>query len=311
MDQPGIQAAIAENVGDGDISMRRLRVFLVVADLMSVSKAARQLRVSQPAVTQQLRALEDSLGTRLFTRGGRALALTEAGRKALQVSRELLTHVDGSLAQLRQAARGEGLTLRMGFTAPHTALPAARAFRARHPESVLRLTAANTVALFEKLDNLELDVILVGFDAPVERYHCRQIYKQELRVIMPAGHPLSGRGDMALRDLCREPLVVREEGSYTRQLLFDAAARQGLEPIIAYEIASREAVNEAVAQGFGIGTVLSLERPQDPRLLSASLEKGTITGYEYVVCHRDLANVPPLSLFLETLDSPDISTLAE
>ena len=290
---------------DDEVVLRRLRVFLAVVDAMSITGAARRLRVSQPAVTQQIRALEDDLRVRLFNRLGRSLALTDAGRKAVLVARELVNHVDDALANLRDAMRDQGLIMRIGFSAPQTALPAARAFHAFYPAATMELIAANTTTLFERLNQFDLDVILVGLEQPVEGYHCHLLVEQPLVAIVPQGPRWLGEQDLSLQMVCEEPLIIRERGSYTRQILLDAAAARGLEPRTSFEIATREAVNEAVAQGLGAATVLDVERPRDPRVSRIPIERGCILGREFVVCHKDLVNMPPISHFMEVLrDAP-------
>ena len=292
-------AAAANQARSGDdLFIRRLRIFLAVAEVMSVSTAARQLGVSQPAVSQQIRALEDMLETRLFNRVGRHLSLTKTGRKTVPVARGLVGQVDGALSGLRESSRQQGLHLRLGFSAPQIALPVARTFKNQIPGASLQLTSANSRTLFERLRQFELDAIFVGLPEPHPEFNCVHFLKQPLVAIVADGHPFGARAMTSISELCRMPLIFREDGSYTRRLFFDAAHRQGLAPTIGYEIASREATNEAVALGLGIGTVLESEAPVHANIRRIPIENGDIVGNEYLVCHRELASVPPLSILL-------------
>lgn len=299
---PDTRRKKTKSQSDDEVILRRLKVFLAVVDAMSISRAARQLKVSQPAVTQQIRGLEDDLRVRLFNRHGRSIALTEAGRKAVLVSRQLVNHVDDALSNLRESMRAQGLVMRIGFSAPQTALPTARAFHAAFPTAEMELIAANTTTLFERLNRFDLDVIMVGLEGPLDAYHCQLLLEQPLVAIVPPTHRWARSRSLTLEEVCEEPLIMRERGSYTRQILLDAAEKKNLQPRISYEVATREAVNEAVAQGLGPATVLDVERPRDPRVLRIPIEQGTVLAREFVVCHKELISLPPLSHFLRILD---------
>lgn len=291
---------VTRHEGD-DFFIRRLRIFLAVVDVMSISAAARRLGVTQPAVSQQIRALEDMLDTRLFNRIGRELSLTETGRKTVLIARGLLGQVDGALSGLRESTRQEGLHLRLGFSAPQIALPVARAFKRQFPGAALQLVSANSNVLFERLRQFELDAIFVGLAQPHAEFECISFLHQALIAIVSRDHPFARTEAVSIAELCSMPLIFRENGSYTRRLFFDAAHARGLEPIVGYEIASREATSEAVALGFGVGTVLEGEAPAHTAIKRIPIENGIVTGTEYLVCHRELARVPPLSLLLSTV----------
>lgn len=282
---------------DGDdLFIRRLRVFLAVVEVMSVSAAARRIGVSQPAISQQIRALEDMLDTRLFNRIGRELSLTETGRKTVLVARGLVGQVDGALSGLRESTRQQGLHLRLGFSAPQIALPVARDFKNRFPGASLQLVSDNSRTLFERLRQFELDAIFVGLSEPHPEFDCVRFLTQSLIAIVARDNPFAKRKAVTIAQLCEIPLIFRERGSYTRRLFFDAAHARGLEPKIGYDIASREATNEAVARDLGIGTVLEGEAPVHPDIIRIPIENGIITAAEYLVCHRELSGIPPISL---------------
>lgn len=286
---------------DDDLLLKRLRIFLVVVDEMSISAAARRLDVSQPAISQQIKAVETMLAARLFNRVGRELRLTDAGRSTVRVARELVGQVDIAVSGLREGARLQHTTLRLGFSAPHLALPAARTFKERYPKAILQLSMGNSSNLFKKLDDYELDAVFVGIELPPERYHSVLYLRQPLVAICARSHPWSNRERVSLEELCAQPLIIRERGSYTRKVFFDAAAARGLVPKIGFEIFSREATSEAAAQGLGINTVLDSERLNDQRIHRIEIEDNSILGHEYLVCRKEFATMPPISLLISTL----------
>lgn len=295
---------------EGDVFIRRLRIFLGVVEVMNVSAAARALGVSQPAVSQQIRALEEMLDTRLFNRIGRELHLTETGRKSVLIARRLVEQVDGALAGLRARGQQRGMYLRLGFSAPQIALPIARQFKSCFPGASLQLVSANSGTLFEQLRQFELDAIFVGLPAPHPEFECINFLRQRLIAIVSREHPLAARQSLSLEELCSIPLVFREKGSYTRRTFFEAAHSRGLEPIVGYEIASREAASEAVALGLGMGTVFEYEAPPHPAIKRIPIEGGSISGYEYLVCYRELTSIPPVSLLLHVVNHNQLEDCA-
>lgn len=283
---------------EDDSTLRRLRVFLAVVDAGGVGGAARRLGVSQPAVSTQVKRLEAELGVSLFRRSGRRLVVSEQGRDIAAVLRRGFGELLLTLNTVRDIARSRSAPLRFGFSAPQMALDAADVFRRADPRTALELRAANSAELFSALDAYDLDVIMIGLRGPKPPYHCQFYLRQSISVIVPHTHPLAGRTSLSLHELKDEPIVLRESGSFTRALLMEAFEAAGLRPRIAFEIATREAVAEAVRRGFGVGPVLDHEAPQSADLRTVALEDGRIVGDEYLVCHGSALQYGPVSRFL-------------
>lgn len=282
---------------EDETTLRRLRVFLAVVDAGGVGDAARRLGVSQPAVSTQIKRLEAELGVSLFRRSGRRLAVSAQGRDIAAILRRGFGELVLTLNAVRDTARARSAPLRFGFSAPQIALDAADVFRKADPRTELELRAANSTELFSALDAYDLDVIMIGLRAPKPPYHCQFYRRQSIAVIMPKAHPLAGRRSVSLAELAQEPIVIRERGSYTRALLMDAFDDAGLTPRIAFEVATREAVAEAVRRGFGIGPVLDREAPRSDDLCLVALDQGRIVGDDYLVCHASALQYGPIRRF--------------
>jgi DNA-binding transcriptional LysR family regulator len=283
---------------DDDALLRRLRVFLAVVDSGGVGEAARALGVSQPAVTTQIKRLETDLGVSLFRRSGRRLAVSDQGRDIAGTLRRGLGELALTLNAVRDIARSRAAPLRFGFSAPQIALDAAEVFRKADPRTRLELRAANSTELFAALDSYDLDIIMIGLPGPKPPYHCQVFTRQSIVTMVPAGHPLAGRSSLSLEELAREPIVLREPGSYTRALLIEAFEAKGLTPRVAFEVATREAVAEAVRRGFGLGPVLDQEAPSAPDLCTVGVEGGKIHGDDFLVCHASALHYGPVRRFL-------------
>jgi len=283
---------------EDDSTLRRLRVFLAVVDAGGVGDAARMLGVSQPAVSTQVKRLEADLGVSLFRRSGRRLAVSEQGRDIAAVLRRGFGELALTLGAVRDIARSGTAPLRFGFSAPQIALDAADVFRRADPRTALELRAANSATLFSALDAYDLDVIMIGLRGPKPPYHCQFYRRQSISVIVPKAHPLAERTSVSLPELGDEPIVLREPGSFTRALLMEAFEAALLRPRVAFEVATREAVAEAVRRGFGVGPVLDQEAPRSDDLQTVTLEDGRIVGDDYLVCHASALHYGPVRRFL-------------
>ncbi|MEL6582672.1 MAG: LysR family transcriptional regulator [Pseudomonadota bacterium] len=278
--------------------LRRLRMFLAVIDEGGVTEAAKALGKTQPAITTQVKALEADLQVALFRRVGRKLALTEKGEEIAALSRRALGELSTSINKILEATTGPTPPLRLGFSAPQTMLQAAAAFKRTDPNTQLELRGATTQELFGGLDSYALDVIMIGLDAPLPRYHCQHYTRQSVVVALPEGDERATTGALTLRELSEIPIVLREEGSFTREVLLRAFQRAKLSPQIAFEVSTREAVAEAVRRGFGAGPVLSEEANALPGLTFCALENSEVFADDYLVCHHSALSYGPVARFL-------------
>ena len=232
-----------------------------------VTRAAERLGLTQPAVTARMRGLEAALGRTLFRRRGNRLALTEAGAELFEQCRGLLALWDDLAARFEESGRLARGRLRLGADGPFGVMELVRRFRAAYPGVVVRLEIGNAAHVVEQLARGVTDAAVVTLEQPPEpRWHGLHLGDEHLAALLPAEHPLAARERLELAELAGERLVFREPGSATRTLLEEALARAGLEPRIALELGSREAVREAVAAGLGVSAVLAGEQPPDPRL---------------------------------------------
>ena len=249
----------------------QLLTFAYVADTGNISRAADMLHLSQPAVSGQLRLLQDWFGEPLYRRSGHGVALTAAGERLAEQARQL-RQVYNQAHAAREAWRGlETGTLRLGASTTPASylLPSLVAdFRRRFPSISLHLSDGNTRQIVERLPVLDLAFIEgdvpAGLPADTAVHGWRQ---DEVVAIARADHPLANKGAARLRDLADSPLVMREPGSGVRQLVERAFDIAGLAPSIGLELAGVEGVKQAVRAGLGIGFV---------SLMSMGHEDGTL-----------------------------------
>jgi DNA-binding transcriptional LysR family regulator len=189
-----------------DLDLRKLRYFVAVADRLHFGRAAEELHIAQPALSRQIRALEQDLGASLFTRDRHGVALTDAGRQLLTDAGPLLASADAVRRRVSAAAHG-GRRLVVGFRTGIPVIPAARAFEARHPDVVVDVQRMEGDDQAPMLLDGRVDVGYVRRPLDETGLRVTPLYTEPLMVVLPAGHRLAGKEEVTEADLAGEPLV--------------------------------------------------------------------------------------------------------
>ena len=243
---------------DRAMTLRQLRTFKAVADLGSFSLAAQQMRLSQPSVSYQVKELEGALGLPLLDRLGKRVQLTEAGSTLYGYARRTLDVLDEAalaLEELRGIRRGN---LRVGAstTVGIYLLPAALgAFKKLHPGLVISLEIGTRARVQEQVLRNELDLAVVGPALKDSDLAIIPFLSDELVVVAPAGHKLTGQHGLGLKDLADQPFVMREPASGSRWSLEKAARKAGVKLRVAMELGSNGAIKHAVESGLGLAVL--------------------------------------------------------
>lgn len=250
----------------------RLVVFRRVAEALSFRKAAEELYLTQPAVSQQIKALEEELGVQLFDRAGKHVALTPAGQIMLNYAEkagELMVQAEQEIASLDGAHAGT-LAVGASTTIAQYLLPRLLGeFCRRHPRVHPRLISGNTEKVVAALDQKKIALGLIEGPARNQHVKTEPFLRDELVPIVAVAHPWAERSAVSLEELSRAPLVMRERGSGSRRVIEMAMERQGVRLgslQIAMELDSTEAIKSAVEAGLGIGIVSRCAIAADLRL---------------------------------------------
>ena len=243
------------------ITLRQFEVFLAVARAGSFRAAAEVLHLSQPALSQHVAELERELGARLLDRLGRRVALTEAGRVLEDHARRVfatLASARETVAELAGLKRG-ALLIGASTTPGIYVLPqlAAR-FQERYPGIALRVRIANSAHIEDQIRANELDLGVVGGHESRPGEEClAKGMRDELVLIVPPGHRWSRRREIAPNLLGAERLLVREEGSASRQVTERALQHVGARIGATMEVGHTEAIKQAVMARLGVAFVSS------------------------------------------------------
>ncbi|MCM3171230.1 MULTISPECIES: selenium metabolism-associated LysR family transcriptional regulator [Paenibacillus] len=244
------------------MNFHQLHIFYTVAEKGSFSAAAQALHMTQPAVTMQIQSLEDYFGTKLLHRSTKKIELSEAGMTLLPHAKrsvELVRHTDEAMSAFTQKLQGRlqlGASLTIGeYVLPRMLGPFAR----QYPDISIVMKVMNTTQIMDEILKHQLNFGLI--EAPIHHPDMivEPVMRDELKLIVPAGHALAQRGEVELEEVMSYPFVLREKGSGTRQVMEDQLQKRKIDPQdmnVVMELGSTGAVKSAVEAGVGI-TMLS------------------------------------------------------
>jgi aminoethylphosphonate catabolism LysR family transcriptional regulator len=276
------------------MNLTHLRAFHAVAAAGGFTKGALRLGVSQPAVTVQVRALEQRHGVELFRRQGQRTSLTPFGERLFQQTRRIFMQLNDVEALLDAAGALELGKLEIGADGPFSVMAPLASFMARYPGVQVAVRIGNAARVRADLEAGRTDVALLNLVERTAELYSRPLYRDRIVALVPAGHPLAARAVIGLTELAAAALILREPGSATRILVLGALEAAGLTPRIALELGSREAVREAVLAGLGIGTVFARELVPHGGLLALEVEGTDLVAEVSIAClpeRRELGTV--------------------
>ena len=238
-------------------TLRQLRVFACVAKHSSFARAAEELSLTPPAVSMQIKELEEDCAFPLFERAGRAVRLTMPGEYLLVYARRILAtlkEAETVMAGLRGAEAGR-MTIGMVSTAKYFLPRLLARFRAEHPAVEMRLSAGNREQLVRQLRDNEVDLAVMGRPPRDLDTRAEPFAAHPLAVIAAPEHPLVKRRNIAPKTLEAEQFIVREPGSGTRAAMEHFFRDERISPPIAMEMSSNETIKQAVSADMGLAFV--------------------------------------------------------
>ena len=242
-----------------NVTLRQMRVFAAVARHLSFTRAARELHLTQPAVSQQVKLLQQEVGLPLFEHIGRKVRLAPAGEELLRYVNqaiELLSEAAESLAAMRGLKRG---VLKLGAvsTAKYFAPSLLSAFTPAYPEVTIKFAVGNREEIVKQLGGNDIDLVIMGRPPRELETVAEPFAKHPLVIIASPAHPLSGKRRIPLKQLATEQFIIREEGSGTRASMERVFRERGVAFRTSMEVSSNETIKQAVMAGMGISFISS------------------------------------------------------
>jgi len=291
--------------------LQQLEVFCKVVENGSFAKAAKAVYATQPAVSQQIRALEAEIGAQLLERDTRHVTLTHSGEVLYRYAREILTLSEAARQEihaLKGQVSGELIVGASTIPGEHILPGLLASFCAAYPSVKIGLHIGDTLGIITEVRQGRLEIGLVGARTPHQNLTFREFASDRLVAVVSPTHPWAKRTHIDLRELSEEPFVLREEGSGTRLTIEQHLATVGLDVErlnVRMELASTEAVKQAVIAGAGV-SILS------DRAIVLERERGLIHALEfhdreirrpfYVVFNHEKPHSPLGQRFLQFLE---------
>lgn len=253
---------------------QHLRAFHAIAVEGGVTRAARRLNVSQPTLSQQLKALEARHGVALFEGRKSPLTLTPAGRDLLALTQRLFATASDIDEMLGETAGLTGGLLRLGSDSPAYAAKIVDLFRQRHPQTGVQVRTGNAQEVMQWLSAAQIDAAVASDPPGDAAFSYDPLFTDNLSCALPRGHRLSVLDAVPIDALNDETLVLREPFSKTRAFVERALSDAGVVPRAILEFQGRETIREAISLGLGASIFFSSECPPDSRIDYRLLDTG-------------------------------------
>lgn len=275
----------------------KLRAFHAVATQGGFSKAAEHLHLTQPTLSDQVRKLEIDFDILLFNRNSRSVTLTEAGKHLLLITTRMFECESEAMEFLQETQDLLTGNLTLSADAPFHILKIVRKFRDRYPGVNVNIKIGNSEEILRHLFDFKSDIGVFSRVPDDERLNIVSLRDDPLVAVISKEHPWASRKSIRFSELEGQPLVLRERGSTTRQLIEDEFARLKMKQGTLMEVEGRESIREAVATGNGIGFVSKPEFGFDSRLQMLGLKNCELPMHEYMVCLENRSNMRVVSAF--------------
>ena len=288
------------------LTLRQLRVYEAVANHLSFSRAAETLHLTQPAVSMQIKQLEEAVGLPLFEQLGKKIYLTEAGKELRHYCRNILdqlTEAENVLAEMKGVDQGK-LTISVATTASYFATQLLAEFCKRYPKVSVSLNVTNREMLLHHLAHNEMDMVVMGKPPEELDLEATSFMENPLVIIAAIHHPLADEPNIPLDRLQEETFLVREHGSGTRIAMERFFTEQGIKLTTGTEMSTNEAIKQAVQADMGLGILslhtVSLEL-EAKRLVVLDVQSFPIMRHWYVVHRKGKRLTATAQMFKEFL----------
>ena len=283
------------------MNLSQLRYFVRLAHTRHYTKAARELFISQPSLSHAIAQLEAELGVVLFEKNGRNTTLTAYGEEFLTSVEGALSTLDQGVENLRHTARGEGV-IRLGLlrTLGAELVPDLVArFLSTCPGRDLHFTFTTgaTPALLNGLLEQQFDLVFSSHPPARLGLTADVVFRQDLVVIVPPGHPLAGRERISLEETLPYPQIFFSESSGLRSVVEELFATIGASPQIAYEVEEDQVIAGLVAKNFGIAVVPNMDILKRLNLRVLQITQPSWERNFYLICNQQRYIPPAVAQF--------------
>ena len=291
-----------------ELTIRQLRALAAVQKNRSVTAAAKQLHLTQPAVTLQLRNLQTLAGLPLIQRTSDGMLLTDAGREVLALSERIeaaMADCETSLEMMAGITAGR-ISIGAVSTAKYFVPFAISGFSKLHPSVDVSLSIGNRQEIGKALRGYDLDIAIMGRPPADIDMNVHLIGDHPHVIIAPTGHRLARKPRLTLADLANETFLMREPGSGTRGLMEQLFESAGVVPKIGMAMDSNETIKQAVIAGLGIAFISAhtvATELDERRLVTLNVDGLPVVRQWFVLSRKDKVLLPPARAMLDFLSA--------
>ena len=239
------------------MEIRQLKAFLAIAEAKTFTAGARQVNITQAAISMQIRQLEESVGLPLFTRTPRRVILTEAGEMLLHRARKIIREHSAALAEIAEIAGAEHGRLRIGSASATFAtlqLPSIlESLKNEFPNAQITVISGTSQILVDRIMHGEIDVAFVSLPVESSNIQTDLLFSDEIVAIASPQHQLAKEKYISAAQLAGEHLILGEKGGNTRRMIDDFFAAANVRPNVVMELSRQEAINKMVENKMGVG----------------------------------------------------------
>lgn len=296
------------------MELHQLRYFVAVAQRRSFSRAARELRVAQPSVSQQIQKLENELGTRLLDRTRRGVLLTTAGHALLPRARSALQQLEEARLEMEELSglqRGQLSLGALPSVGTYLLPRALSGFHQLHPGIQLHLKQAGSRDLVEQLTDGALDLAILILPVESQPLKAVPLFKEELVLAVPPEHRLAGAQSVALRELADEPFILFQEGYELRESVLAACRKAGFKPRVGVDGGEMDSVPRLVQAGLGVALLPRLVAESGPGPCWVPVRSPHLSRQVGIVWHRDRYQSSASETFVQHVRSQMASQAAD
>jgi DNA-binding transcriptional LysR family regulator len=289
------------------INLNQLRAFYQVAKCQNVSLAAKQLFVSQPAVTAQVKLFEESCGLKLFKKKGRNLILTDEGKTLFNFSQKIFEYekkIEDAVAQMKTLKKGN-LQLGSARTYARYFMPfLLTGFRDAFPDIKIHLDEGSSREMIQSLIELKNEVVIIARVDDHPKIAFIPFSREELVLILSPNHRMASQDSIRFEQIAEEPIIMKDSGSGTRRLVDELFLNYGVMPNVLMETGDAEIIKLLVQHGEGISFLVKeavAVELQEKRLVSVPLKAESIFLDVTIAYLKNQPLSPPAQAFLDSL----------
>jgi DNA-binding transcriptional LysR family regulator len=291
------------------INLNQLRAFYQVAKCQNVSAAAKQLFVSQPAVTAQVKLFEESCGLKLFKKKGRNLILTDEGKTLFNYARRLFEYerkIEDTVEQMKELKKG---SLRLGSARTYARyfMPfLLTGFRDAHPHIKIHFDEGSSLEMTHSLIDLKNEVVIIAKAEDHPNIAFIPFSREELVLILPPNHRLANKESIRFEQIAEAPIIMKDPGSGTRKLVDELFAKNNCTPNILMETGDAEIIKLLVQHGEGVSFLVKeavAVELREKKLVAIHLKEDSIFLDVSIAYLKKQPLSPPAQAFLESLEN--------